>query len=346
MMRIERKTYRDGNLYPEVFNYLKSIPDEFVFSSNYGERHPFSIYSLSIQRLLEGLNEILDEIDKISIELFKKKENYDYSILKNLPKLQQELLYSLQSHIDDCYLIFKVLHPSDVSKEYSYVETWLEKTKHPTYTHFRTNIKAYKDSLSPIINKIKHNGGRLRPIIMYSTKNDILVQDKKSRLKYPVKNLFIPGYFLEGVLPDGTIGPDHKIHDGGNTAISLNYDLRFHFANFYRIGRYLKRSIIKAIHLTHGIELPYPKAYETNNSYENIEQIAQRISKLPKLFFRNEFSKKTPDILYYKDTESSELILDFQGIQNIIWHGSVNIQGTGQVDRISLSYKIPYLGTK
>jgi hypothetical protein len=32
-MKIERKTYRDGNLYPEVFNYLKELPDDILFHS-------------------------------------------------------------------------------------------------------------------------------------------------------------------------------------------------------------------------------------------------------------------------------------------------------------------------
>ena len=30
-MKIERKTYRDGNLYPEAFNYLKSLPENIDY---------------------------------------------------------------------------------------------------------------------------------------------------------------------------------------------------------------------------------------------------------------------------------------------------------------------------
>jgi hypothetical protein len=54
-MKIERKTYRDGNLYPEAFNYLKSLPENIDYYKAHIERHPLSIYDLSIQRVREHL---------------------------------------------------------------------------------------------------------------------------------------------------------------------------------------------------------------------------------------------------------------------------------------------------
>jgi hypothetical protein len=342
-MKIERKIYRDGNLCPEVFNYLKSLPDNILFHSAYTERHPFSIYARSMERILKAFSAVLSEVEIISITLFDNIEKPKYS-LEKLPELQKELLSSLQSHIDDCYRIMKVLHPPESSKDCFFVESWLEKAKHPTYKDFRTNVKDYKDSFFPIVNKIKHNGGEIRPIIMYSKGDNIVVKEPNNGIKYLPKNIVILGYFLEGVLPSGGIGPDYEIHNGGKTAISLNRDLRFHFANVYRISLHLKRAIVRAVRLTHGIDLPYPGFIEPNPFFQKIEEIAEQISNLSPFFFQNELYQKIPKIFYNKENKGSVLEFEFPGSKNIIWRGSMNIQVSVQMDFFSGSYKLPYLG--
>jgi hypothetical protein len=85
-MKIERKTYRDGNLYPEAFNYLKSLPENIDYYKAHIERHPLSIYDLSIKRVMKALAEILDEIERINHALFDAEGRLDYSLAK-LPKL-------------------------------------------------------------------------------------------------------------------------------------------------------------------------------------------------------------------------------------------------------------------
>jgi hypothetical protein len=100
-MKIERKIYRDGSLYPEVFNYLKSLPDNILFHSAYTERHPFSIYTRSMERILKAFSAVLNEVETISIALFDDIDNPRYS-LEKLPEIQKELLSSLQSYIDNC----------------------------------------------------------------------------------------------------------------------------------------------------------------------------------------------------------------------------------------------------
>ena len=90
-MKLERQTNKDGNLYPEVFNYLNSLPDNIVFHSSYSERHPLSIYSLSIQRIVEAFKAVLDEVDLIYTAWFDAKGDINYRLDK-LPKLLKELL--------------------------------------------------------------------------------------------------------------------------------------------------------------------------------------------------------------------------------------------------------------
>jgi hypothetical protein len=341
-MKIERNTYRDGNLYPEVFNYLRELPESILFHSDYTERHPFSIYNLSIQRIMKAFRAVLNEIDQISIALFDANENLNYS-LDNLLDFQKELLSAMHSHLDDCYRILKTLHPpSNINK--NFVEKWLEAAKHPTYKDFQNNISNYRDSFSLIVNKTKHNGGQFRSIMIYSRGRGIVAQDLKNGIKLFLKDVRIVGYFLEGMQPDGCVGPDCEVHSGGKTAISLNRDLRFHFANLYRIGRHLKRAIVKAARLTHGIDLSHPCEKIEPTSYPNdIEQVAEQVSRLPSLFFEDEFSKPTPNVMYYRNTRGSELKLEFPGTRQMTWQGDVTVHAGIQLDSVSLKYRIPYI---
>lgn len=340
-MKLERKTRRDGNLYPDVYNYLRSLPDDVLFHADYTERHPFSIYNLSIQRVILAFKAVLDELDQVSTALLDSSEHLNYR-LENLPKLQQELLHSLQSHIDDCYRILKTIHPP-VSIDEIFVERWLEKAKHPTYKDFQNAVKDYRKSFAMIVNKIKHNGGQLRPLMMYARGQGIVVHHLGSGIKFSLKDARIVGYFLEGMQPSGRVGPDCDVHPDGKTAISLNRDLRYHFANLYRIGNHLRRAIVRAVRRIHGVDLPQPIVTELSPRQEEIEQVAERISSLPPLFFQSEFFKATPDVTFLRNTQGAELTLEFSRTRRVTWSGDVMIYGEIQVDSVCLEYQLPYM---
>jgi hypothetical protein len=339
-MKLERKTHRDGNLHPKAFNCLKLLDESFTYHNDHTERHPFSIYSLSIQKVMQSFNAVLDEIDQIYTALFNADGHLDYP-LKKLPDLQKELLHALQSHLDDCYRILKVIHPSSMVKE-KFVESWLEKVKHPAYKDFRNAINDYRDSFAPIVNKIKHNGGQLRPIMMYSRGRGIVARTVDKGIQTFPKNTRIVGYFLEGMQPNGRIGPDCEIHRDGTTAISLNRDLRYHFANLYRVGDHLRSAIASTVRKLHGKKLPRDLAVNDTASQYDIESIAQRVSKLPPLFFENEFSQKTPDIKFHSHHGNAELILETPGYQYMTWEGEIMIYSETQVDPVCLEYQLPY----
>ncbi|OKH38114.1 hypothetical protein NIES2119_11190 [[Phormidium ambiguum] IAM M-71] len=340
MLQLERKTYRDGNLHPEPYNCLKSLPESFTYHKDHTERHPFSIYSLSIQRVMQSFHAILDEIDRIDTALFDAAGHLDYRLNK-LPVLQKELLLALQSHIDDCYRILKVMHPYNNAVNERFVDRWLEKVKHPAYEQFHNTIKNYKVSFAPIVNKIKHNGGQLRAIMMYSSGRGIVVRTVEKGIQTFPKNVRIVGYYLEGMQPNGCIGPDCEIHADGKTAISLNYDLRYHFANLYRVGHHLRNAIATTVRHFHEIKLPRAVAVNDTASQYDIESIAERVSKLPPLFFPNEFSKKTPDIQFYRHSGNADLILE-PGSRYMTWEGEVMIYSEIQVDAVCSEYQIPY----
>lgn len=339
-MKIERKTYRDGNLLPEAFNCLKLLPEGTAYHKDHTERHPFSIYSLSIQGVMQSFNEVLDEIDRIHTALFDSAGYLDYRLNK-LPSLQKELLHALQSHIDDCYRVLKVIHPFVQTKE-RFVERWLQEVKHPAYKDFRNAVNDYRESFAPIVNKIKHNGGQLRPIMMYPRGRGIVAHTIEKNIRIFPKNARIVGYFLEGMQPDGRIGPDCEIHPGGKTAISLNRDLRYHFANLYRIGHHLRIAISRTVRYFHKIKLPRPVAVDYTASQYDLESIAERVSKLSPLFFQNEFSKVTPEVKFYRYGQSTDLVVETSDSHRMIWDGEVMIYSEIQVDGVCSQYQIPY----
>ena len=341
MMNLERKTHRDGNLHPKAFNCLKLLDESFTYHNDHTQRHPFSIYSRSLQKVMQSFNAVLDEIDQISTALFNAEGNLDYP-LKKLPDLQKELLYALQSHIDDCYWILKVIHPYDSNVQEKHPDRWLDKVKHPAYKPFHNAIKDYRESFAPIVNKIKHNGGQLRPIMMYSRGRGIVARTVDKGIQTFPKNARIVGYFLEGMQPNGRIGPDCEIHRDGTTAISLNRDLRYHFANLYRVGDHLRAAIARTVRHFHEKKLPRDVAVNDTGSQYDIESIAERVSKLPPLFFENEFSKKTPDIKFHRHNRNADLILEVPGSQYMTWEGELMIHYETQVDAVCPYYQLPY----
>jgi hypothetical protein len=341
-MELNRKIYRDGNLHPEAFNCLKLLPQDFSYHQDHNERHPFSIYSLSMQRVMQAFNAILDEMDQVHTALFDAAGNLDYP-LKKLPELQKELLHALQSHIDDCYRTLKVLHPRSVQAQGKFVERWLQDVNHPAYKEFSNAITKYTESFAPIVNKIKHNGGQLRPIMMYSRGRGIVTHTIEKDIQTFPKNARIIGYYLEGIQPNGSIGPDCEIHPGGKSAISLNRDLRYHFANLYRIGHHLRNAIARTVRHIHKVKLPHSVAIDDSTSQYDVESIAERVSKLSPLFFENEFSKATPSIRFYRHIRGVELNLEIPGSQYMTWDGEVMIRGEIQVDPVCLEYQLPYM---
>jgi hypothetical protein len=238
---ITRKIHRDGNLYPEAYNLLKTIPERLLYHVSHGDRHPFSRYDNSLQKILENYSLVLNEVSAINTALLDSNESLAYDLNK-LSKAQEGLLFALLSHFDDCYAVLKSICPPDTSNTEVFVDRWLKAANHPTFPSFKTNISVYKDSFDRIVNNIKHEGGKLCSLVKISRGKGIVQQSSKSRIFYLHSNIRLAGYYLEGMQPDGTIGPHPEIHPG-NVAISLNYDLRYHFANIYRISKRLSEAV-------------------------------------------------------------------------------------------------------
>jgi hypothetical protein len=317
-----------GNLYPDVYNCLRSLPDIALQHGDHGLRHPLGIYSISFQRVIQAFQNVLVENEKVYHVPLKEDEAIDFDTVPLL-KAQQELLDSLMAHIDDGYQILKALYPaSRLTKSVPFADKWLEQAKHPTVAQYKHLIKPYRDTIAPIVNRMKHEHGRLRALIM---RNFDQPQNTQQR---------IVGYFVEGVDKHGTVGPDTKIH-GKDRAISFHRDLRYHFVHLYKVDHFLSEAIVEAINKTYSGQFTPSVYFDTPSS--EIIAIAESITHLPFLFFFDEVSKLTPTVGLSPANQNVKLTLNdtnkIKAASLLRWKVQIKYMG----DNVTKSWIMPYI---
>lgn len=188
--------------------FLSQHKNYLFHNKDYGLRHPLAIYNVSISSVLwrhEMLINCLEDIHRL-----KNNPLSDKVVVANLIAATDHYLDAVMEHIDDCVNVIKCLFPKNRKSE---------RTKE--CQSFLRGIRSFRDNVAKQVNLIKHNQSRIRLIAFYS---DTYV---------------IPGYFIEGVLPNGTIGPHPEIHECSNTAFSYSRVLRLFMCGLFYTSRYL-----------------------------------------------------------------------------------------------------------
>ena len=339
-MKLSLSVAQQGNLYPSVYNCLQSLPDSALHHSEHGLRHPIGIYSLSFGRVVQAFKGVLDENEKIYQAQIDDNGRCNFETIALL-RAQQELLDALMAHIDDCYQILKALYPvsrNGAKKPAHFAHAWLSQANHPTVERFKDQITPYRETFASIDNKMKHEHGRLRSIVMCHP----------ALLNVPL--LRIAGYFVEGVDDQQVLGPDQKIHEG-KYAISFHHDLRHHFVHLSIVGHLLAQALVDVIQIEY---LPSfkPQQYVSVSPPEidELKNIAKRIAGLPFLFYMNEVTKPVPSVDLRVSNEDVELILHeklafktLTSLQSSILNPyQIELQYGG--DGVSRSWKLPYMG--
>lgn len=347
-MKIKLTSWQHGNLQPEAFNLLKHLPDEMLHYADHQLRHPFSIYSLSLQKVFENFEKLLNLHEKIQISSLRTLTDSAQSLgMEELLDVQEALFHSLMQHVDDCYLILKSVHPADSAIKKRFANAWLQKKNSCVYQKFKDGIESYHKILRDVVNKIKHNHGRLRPVMMHSGPRGVSEFRRDSRICLPPREFKVLGYFLEGVNLDGTIGVDRDFH-GGDYGNSLNRDLRLHCANVYRIGRHLAKALKSIAKQEGGIVLSSEPFHLGNASLasDRISKVLENISSIPFVFFYNETLKNTPVIDFNSTQKGDKLLVSLPGSQGHLLKGETFISAQFQVDSVALSYRPPYFPKK
>lgn len=185
-----------------------------------GLRHPASVYTQSLLRLVERLNGAIDAFLALNAP-------YDASdvdrLNKSLVRTLEDLVYSAAEHFEDCQNIAKIV-----------VGGLPEKARDRALRDFVATIRDAREFSARQANAIKHSQGRVRLLEF----ND------------PIRRII--GFFIEGVDADGSVGPSMAVHGNTHTAFSVGRSLRYLVASFV----YLSQAIASFVRLNLKLTSP------------------------------------------------------------------------------------------
>ncbi len=313
-MLIHLKGNDPGGLCPPASWRLSGEIALPLFSHNHGLRHPLGIYTVSLGKIVERFEKVMKEM-----EPFLKVENVEQikdDWVAPLLDAQERLLYSLEEHFDDCYSILDCFfQDKSVRKKNAQVKL------------FTKRLKPYSDIVGELVNKMKHRNARLRGIIL------------------SLGNQIVPGYFLEGVHPDGALGPDLHIHKGpdGLTAFSFFRDLRLHFVELF----------VTSEHLTKVIDhLGANKSPGTQVTCPWVAELGKALAALPETYYPNEVSLRNPWVSYNEEQDGCiRLTLSMREkspkpktFAHNIGMATFKVKAIYRGDSVTRSFKLPYSG--
>lgn len=324
MISLIRDKRTHGTCLPEPVNVLNSLPASVQYHNHHSIRPAPAIYNISLTPIRKAFVAVLTEIERCDAECTFSTEQVKFD-MASLLTAQSDLLLKMASHIDECYLILKALQPPVVvANPHPFTDKWLQQAQHPTVANFKREIEPYRAFLAPLVNRIKHNQSRLRSVMFYWPK------------------VTLPGYFIEGVFPDGAVGPDSEIHKTGG-AYSFARDIRTHFSALYLIGNALTLAVRKGLFKQQGVKIKPQIATPEASVEDELLDIARRISRLPEFVFPDE-NQRVPSVSLFENESTKQLILAPHSAHLFAFpppgsFASATTEGDGH----TRSFRIPYL---
>lgn len=295
---------------PKIAWLLRNLPYDKLYYSRLHLRHPAGIYSLSLTRLSSRFRNVLDELDSVRTK---------YATSGNLPELgvlidrHESLLYALAEHLDDCKNILRSFFASNKVAN-----------KNLSVRDFSSSVADYRNRVGEIVNAIKHRTGRLCGVMMYH------------------EEVFVPGYYVESAIEPRVVGPDPNLHNGGDTAISLYRDLKFHFVHLYLVGHYLESVVLEI-----WASPLDPKFPEPGKEPLEFLELARRLRLLPDIVYFDERLLAYPRITILRaNAPQSDLTFSYeQPEQPIRTFGKYKLRASFHGDGFTDTFKLPYLRT-
>jgi hypothetical protein len=318
-MNIIRDVSLNGNINTELFNMLKSIPENILYHNQHQLRHPLAIYNVSISRVHKAFEKL--------IHVYNNNQPFE-----EVSKEHLELLESLMSFIDDGYLIMKCFFPANlVQKKIVFAHEWLKKVDSDLIDEYQQLLHPYRDKLAKIVNRVKHEHGRYCSV-------------EASTLYGKIK-----GYYIEGITKDEVIIPNIEIHPLFNdmyTAISFNKDIRRYLVHFYIISSQISKTIYKIMDKHYSIKVT-PKKVEEKDEHKLIA-IFESVSKLPELFFPDEYNNNLPQIIVKNEGSYVELRENSykQYHRKLRKYTNCNFRTGFTGDGVTRSWALPYFITQ
>ncbi len=323
-MKIIRSLLNDGHLAPSAVNYLINIPDAYLHHEKHGLRHPFSIYHVSLKRVTDAFEEVIQRYHA-EVRIYSDKGEVKH--YKNLLRAQRDLLYSLREHIDDCYSVFKTLiDPSLVPKKIIFTDKYLVAAKFKEIGTFNGEISYYKDDyLSPLVNSLKHGHARLQGLYFH-TSDEIRI-----------------GYYLEEMGRDGVVGPSVRVHRDGNSAFSLSRDIIFNLTALYHVSEKLVDSLKRYLGQNYSFNLLPLKQDESID----VKQMIESAYNIEQKFFPDELMKPCAKITLESDNNDSKFTLVYPSTpEEASFPEGLKMACFMEPDSKSKIFKLPYVGRR
>jgi hypothetical protein len=316
-MKISRSLKNDGTVGPIALNFLAGIPQNHLFFREHQLRHPVSIYNLSLDKLTKAFIAVVEEYGRDTIR-FSVEPNGGFDI-KGLLQAQEHLLHCLQEHLDDCYLILKTLiDPAKTNATAIAANEFVADSKLPGSKSFVQAADEYRRSLT-IVNKLKHNQGRLRGYGIY-----------------PGDGIYL-GYFLEEPDKEGVVGPSPEIHPNQG-AFSFARDLKLRFFLVYSLSGKLVKAVERALLGLYQTSLP--KAAGPQQKTDDWNRLVALISKIPNAIFPRELNLGVATI--HLTDDGQELTMRFPDRIRVAYRSATGRAVVSTVgDGFSRQFKVP-----
>lgn len=231
-MEIVRTLERDGSIYPRALDVIRQVPEEAWTYTSQGVLHPRTAYSRSFGKVVEAWQTAIPALAALSAQLRFDQPTPDSKLVEST---YGNLLHALYEHVDACYAVMRCLAPPP-AKPGPWHQATARAQKLPGLKAFEEQVLGgYRSlSLGPSVNLLKHNESRIRLLAFRS------------------RDAFTFGYFVDGPLPGGAIGPAPAVHADANSAFSFNRDMLLHWWWLFRSSELLAR----VIELSLGETLP------------------------------------------------------------------------------------------
>lgn len=264
---------------PEVFSLLKALDDDHLHGHEHQLSHPAEIFLLTFSDVIGCINRLTRSVNDLA-RATQATGGTKNDQLGEIRHQVFDLLFYSGNFVEGCLSIVKSLFPRD------------DKRGSRAIREFRSNVDAYISHASQLINKVKHQHRRPR-VFTFRFEDKIIV-----------------GYYLEGLVGAGVLGPDpelHKSYKGLHTGFSLNRAIPYHLVNLYYVSACLS-TIVRA-HGKSGVSNGKPP------SDEWLRDALKEAASIPCLLLPDEIEKPLPTITL---KENERIVLELPGKMKIL----------------------------
>jgi hypothetical protein len=258
---------------------------------------------LAVAKRILNVLEVLSRTQQEASFLNNKNLSWEVPLLE----ATDHMLDALMEHLDDCGGIIRSFFPSSEDKRFKKI-----------LAEYKKSVEPYRKHIGCIVNYIKHNQGRLRSVCFSWSGGSSI------------------GYFVEGPISGGGLGPVAEIHPTENTAFSFHRNIPFHICNVFAVGARLAA----ALHSVNKCIVVADIPVEAEAQKTDWAKALTLASDLPRMYFPDEINKSIP----FVQVKEKRTVIEYPSSKAKV-HGpppgsriGVSYHGDG----VTSTFKMPY----